>query len=141
MKEFHIYEHKFFGRIEAVKNGFSWPGFLFTIWWLAYKRMWAEFALYLAVIILMPFVINAVGMPIESVAVFNTIFGVSLSIALGLYGNKRYAKHLTKKGYVKIGSIMANSKDDAVYNFINYKKNVNGVVPTRNQNYEEASSV
>ncbi|MEM4385246.1 MAG: DUF2628 domain-containing protein [Candidatus Anstonellales archaeon] len=141
MKEFYIYENKLFGHLEAVKNGFSWPGFFFTLWWLAYKKMWAEFALYLAVVILMPFVISAVGMPTESIAVFNTIFGISLSIALGLYGNKRYAKHLIKKGYVKIGEIVANSKDDAVYNFIIRKKNINGIVPTRNKDYEEASSV
>ncbi|MEM4385973.1 MAG: DUF2628 domain-containing protein [Candidatus Anstonellales archaeon] len=128
MKEFYIYENKLFGHLEAVKNGFSWPGFFFTLWWLAYKRMWVEFALYLvALILIIPALASLSKMPSEITAIFYNIFGLSLSIALGFQGNKRYMKHLEKKGYVKIGEMIAKDKTSAVYNFINYKKNVPNV--------------
>lgn len=39
MKHYKIYEHPA-GRIEAVKQGWSWPAFFFVPTWALFKKMW-----------------------------------------------------------------------------------------------------
>jgi len=39
MKVFKVYKHPVSG-YEAVKVGFSWPGFFWIVTWLLWKRLW-----------------------------------------------------------------------------------------------------
>ncbi len=45
MKTFNLYRHPTQG-FEAVKVGFSWPAFFFTILWMLVKRLWGLAALW-----------------------------------------------------------------------------------------------
>ena len=40
LKSFAIYRHEKSGQVIAIKNGFSWPAFLFLFWWAAVKGHW-----------------------------------------------------------------------------------------------------
>src|SRR3989337_3893601 len=48
MKTFDLYRHPTLG-YEAVKRGFSWPGFFITPLWALSKRMWLGGALLLVI--------------------------------------------------------------------------------------------
>ena len=63
MKQIDVYSHPVHG-FEAVKNGFSWPGFFFTWIWMMLCRMWAGtlvvFGAYAAVIALSELIVIVV---------------------------------------------------------------------------------
>lgn len=131
MKKFYIYENKVINHVEAVKDGFSWPGFLFTLIWLVYKRMWTLVGAYALVITMI--VLAGLSLPKGGSELLSNIFGIAASVWLGLKGNYEYGKHLEKNGYKKIGEILAKDKQSAVYNYIAYRKNTNEIVSSNSQ--------
>lgn len=69
------------GRAEELvflKDGFSWPALLFSLFWLAYQRMWLILCLFGGTMILLFFVLNA----LSSSAAALVIFGAILMFAL-----------------------------------------------------------
>lgn len=113
MRTFDVYKHPIKG-YEAVKQGFSWPGFFFVWIWALIKKMWWCAVFILAVDLLLITIENAL---------FQAGFAASASVLilarLGLYvfigaeGNQWRKNNLLDRGYKKIGTAEASSPDDA----------------------------
>lgn len=112
MKEFKIYQYPE-GRHEAVKQGWSWPGFFFGPIWTLVKKMWGLGAgLLVAVIVLAMF-------PVESaIGLLATLISLGIYVACGINGNRWREKHLSSRGYEHLDTVSASNPDGAIAIFI-----------------------
>ncbi len=105
MKVFGIYEHPDNG-LEAVKKGFSWPGFFFGFFWAIYKKFWVGVAIILGLKLVIYLISSGIHVPDERTAEVVGFAGNSLVwIIPGLFGNKWYASHLIRNGYKLIDTV------------------------------------
>ena len=105
MKEFNVYQHPVRGW-QAVKEGFSWPGFFFGWLWCFVKGLfgWGFAILALAMV---------VGFFVESESVLTGISFV-LAMAIGSQGNEWRCDRLLRKGYSHIGKVTARTSYSAI---------------------------
>lgn len=104
MNQYSILQHPTRG-LEAVKNGWSWPAFLFTWIWAFVKRLYViGWIALLAVMVL-----SSVPIP-EAWLVGNLI----ISIALGAKGNELRVKRLRDSGYEEVATVEARTPDAAL---------------------------
>ena len=104
MKQFSIFQHPTLG-YEAVKNGWSWPAFLFTWIWAFIKRLFLIGWL----VLLLVMALSSIPAP-EVWLVGNLI----ISIAMGAKGNELQVKRLRASGYEEVATVAATTPDAAV---------------------------
>lgn len=104
MKQFSIFQHPTHG-YEAVKNGWSWPAFLFTWIWAFVKRLFLIGWL----VLLLVMALSSIPAP-EVWLVGNLI----ISIAMGAKGNELQVKRLRASGYEEVATVAATTPDAAV---------------------------
>ncbi len=92
MKQFKIFKHPS-GSIEAVKQGWSWPAFLFSFVWAMVKKMWA---IGIGLFVLSLIFISMVGH--EADLLINGI-SIVVSVIFGIYGNSWREK---KSGFARL---------------------------------------
>ena len=86
----------------TVKQGFSWPAFLFGFIWAYYKGLWGYGTILLLLNIVMVVVAQTLlHQPhVNSVAgIMINVIAVTISLYIGLKGNEWLAKDLQRKGY------------------------------------------
>ena len=93
-------------RTLLVKDGFSWPAFIFGPMWLAWKRMWRELAVFIAFFALAALLRHAAPQ-------FGGWLGLLASLLLGFEGNGLYGRALARRGYIETGVIAARELDEA----------------------------
>ncbi len=83
MKQYKVYKHPS-GSTEAVKQGWSWPGFFFSFIWAMVKKMWGLGVGVLIGFFVLGFIIGAAGGALAamrllmlSAIIANIIFGVN----------------------------------------------------------------
>ena len=122
MKQFHIFKHPTLNLYEAVKDGWSWPGFLAGgIWafgiWAFVKRLWRAGTIIL--------VVGAVSLNLpDAVAGLVMLAG---SIAVGALGNEWRTRELRSRGFEPITVVAANTPNGALA--VVASKTLNGVLP------------
>lgn len=117
MKEFKIYQHPT-GKQEAVKQGWSWPGFFFGPIWALVKKLWGLGALLLVAVI----VLSAVPAGTE-VGMLTTLIMLVIYIVCGVNGNKWREKNLVSRGYEHLDTVSAANPDGAIALFIKGQQN------------------
>ena len=105
MKKFILFEHPD-GRKEAVKAGFSWPGFFFSGIWLIVKKLWT---------------VAIIWWVLAFIPVLGTIGCVMITFVCGFTGNDMLRKNFPKRGFEKKATFEANNPDDALAKY--YKEN------------------
>jgi hypothetical protein len=102
--------------IELVKEGFSWPAFIFGPLWLIAKRMWLVLAGFAALWLLvqlsfmvLPGGANAVG-----------IAWLIISLGFGLEANEFHRWTLERKGYRTLAAVAGNSLEDCEHRFFQH---------------------
>jgi hypothetical protein len=118
MAEYRIYEHSREG-VKAVKQGWSWPGFLFGFVWAIFKNMYAAglgaFFLLLAV----TQVGRVLGGGAENAAdQAATVLGALIAVGFGLYGNALFERHLRNRGFSPRGTVSARWAQSARKQFL-----------------------
>ena len=97
-----------------VKEGFSWPGAVLTVFWMLWHRMWLAAALVLAVEILLEFLLILLGA--------NEIARVACQLGLfafvGFAANDWRRAKLFKLSYRDAGVIAAANDDAAFRRFL-----------------------
>lgn len=106
MRQYKIYRHPG-NMVEAVKVGWSWPGFLFSALWCIVKRLWD-------VLLLVLFYQVVLSVLLTSGSTVGIIFGLLPSIVLGVYGNRLRERRLLAHGYVLEAEVQAKNGDEAV---------------------------
>jgi len=115
-----IYEYKIFkspnGKYEAIKQGWSWPGFFFKLWWTLIKRLWYQ-SLIILVGSLVLGTIEVVLEVNESESLF-PFFSFIVGLILGRYGNQWREKNLLKRNHEYKGTLSATSPEKAIEYFL-----------------------
>ena len=94
----------------AVKDGFSWPAFVFSFIWALWHRMW----LVAAAIFVAEF---AVGMLVGLTGfggIVNTAVSLGMALVVGWLANDLLRDHLERRGLSDLGAVIAESGDDAI---------------------------
>jgi hypothetical protein len=110
MKQYKIFKHPS-GAIEAVKQGWSWPAFLFSFIWAVAKKMWA---IGIGLLLLSMIFISMVGAGADLLI---NIVSIIVSVAFGIYGNFLREKNLASRGYEMKKTITAAKPGDAIVRF------------------------
>ena len=115
-KNFHIYKNPI-GMVEAIKNGWSWPGFFNSSLWLIYKGM---FILALQIFVFFAMFVFF-GIPEQIVAVVS----IGIGIYFGVNGNRLYRQFLEKQGYKFFLSVNADNIANAKAQFVEHMQITN----------------
>ena len=115
MRVFTVYKHETKG-YEAVKVGWSWPGFFFGSWWMLVKGFLFSFIFYITAygltsIYYYDLDINA---PYNANDFFVLIISLIFWLYPGFYGNSWLNKKYINKGYIGAKVIPATSKEAAI---------------------------
>ena len=85
MKQYKVYKHPS-GTTEAVKQGWSWPGFFFSFIWAMVKKMWGLGVGVLIGFFVLGMIIGAAGGGSGGDALIN-IVAIIANIIFGVNGN------------------------------------------------------
>ena len=126
MKNYNIYKHSD-GKIEAVKQGWSWPAFFFGGIWALIKQLWMVAGLIFAYAIISSIIIKSVtpsydyyeysGEDLSQAFLLQNIsllIQLGIAIFLGVKGNTLREANLIKRGYECIGNVNAVNPDSAI---------------------------
>lgn len=123
MKNYNVYKHSD-GKIEAVKKGWSWPGFFFSGIWALIKQLWVVAGLIFGFAI----VSNYITMMFEPLNYYDEeevmiylwlsfIFSaiqLAIAVYLGAKGNELRETNLLKRGYTLLTNVNAENPDQAI---------------------------
>ena len=114
MKGYKIFEHPD-GKVEVVKQGWSWPAFVFTFFWLLVKRMWVLAGIIFASFLIIVFIGGVAGGAIEkSLDEILSIANIMIMVVFGLKGNNLKEKNLLSRGFDFRTTLTASNHDGAV---------------------------
>jgi hypothetical protein len=105
MSEFRIYQHPA-QQLEAVKQGWSWPGAIFVAFWALYKKLWV-----IGGSVLTASVLLHVMLPFSSLPFF---FDLACAGVFGYFGNEWREKDLADRGFEPTDSVESSTPDGAV---------------------------
>jgi hypothetical protein len=105
-------------KMAASSVSWNWPAFLFSSIWMLYRKMYAYGFALLAGNIFLNVILKDTP--------FDSIFGIAISIASGVLGNKIYNIHVTKK-ITEIKSVSSDS--EMASRRIAYSGGVNIAIP------------
>ncbi len=114
MKTFDVYNHPTQG-FQAVKQGFGWPAFFFTVIWAFVKKMWGLGFAFFGVIFVLTF-IETVSEQEGSVGgiLIMLLAQLAFYITVGVKGNDWRRGNLVKRGYEHIKTVEAETPDAAI---------------------------
>ena len=95
-----------------LKEGFSWPAFLFGSLWFFYQRMWREFFVVLVFDLAFASLENFVS-PLDGI-----FLHLAFSALIALNANYWLATHLKKKNYQFAGMALGENLASAQINFL-----------------------
>lgn len=117
MKTFAVYQHPSKG-YEAVKRGFSWPAFLFCVWWMLAKRLWTHASIWIVAILACRAIDRLVQDAASVAALLIIVLVMVVSIALWLLpafeGNQWRERALRERGYRSLGTVECETPEAAV---------------------------
>jgi len=118
MKTYKIYVNPQ-GTGEAIKQGWSWPGFFFNIIWALIKKMWLLGGVLLFVSIGLGIVEGTIEVSSGKEAasglnVITSILNIVVSVVFGVNGNKWREKNLLSRGYEYQDTVDAQNPEAAI---------------------------
>lgn len=123
MKKYTMFEYPT-GKIEAVKQGWSWPGFFFTIIWAFFKRMWMLGGILVFAEFVLPYLIGAkegefLGNLIEFIL---WLVNLIMPFVFGANGNHWREQNLLRRGYECRVAVTAATAEGATALYIKNKQ-------------------
>ena len=116
MKTFSIYVNEMTKETQAVKNGFSFPGFFFTWIWALIKGM---VGLGIGLLIVPFFIGFMLGFILLDVGVILSYFvGIAINIYCGVKGNELVGSSLLSKGFQLKDTVTSGSPEQALASYI-----------------------
>jgi hypothetical protein len=118
LRTFKVYKHPTKG-LEAVKVGFSWPGFLFSIIWMLTKKLWGVALLWLGLYVVLGLIQTVTNESEESgaqVLVYLLLAAGcwALNLLPGFKGNQWREANLAKRGFELVGTAQSATPDAAM---------------------------
>lgn len=97
-----------------VKEGFSWPAFVFTFMWALWTRMWLPTVALFAVIVLSGWGMRYLGLGETA----QSVLSLAVAIAVGLIGNDLRRWWLDRQGYYEVAVVTGNNAEEATRRFL-----------------------
>ncbi len=97
-----------------IKEGFSWPAFLFSALWALWHRMWWIALLFIGLML-------GVGLIMELAGLGEALQGAAslgLAVIIGGMANDFRRSHLEKRGFTERGVIAAGDREAALYRYL-----------------------
>lgn len=118
MKTYKIYSSPQ-GQNDAVKQGWSWPGFFFSIIWALIKKMWVLGFSLLVLFLVLGFIEGAIEVSSGEdaalgMAAITGFLNLIIAIIFGINGNKWREKKLISRGFDYKDTVNANNPEAAV---------------------------
>ena len=113
MKQFKVFENPQ-GQFEAVKQGWSWPGFCFGFIWALVKKMWVLGAVIFAIFFGLGVLEEIMGQSGKVIDLFSTILGLIVSLVFGAKGNSMREENLISRGYELADTVSAANTEGAI---------------------------
>jgi hypothetical protein len=114
MKQFDVYHHPIRG-YEAVKIGFSWPGFFFSWIWMLFKRLWGwALVCFLSLCVLNVLSDGYYQAYNDAGMIFVILMKLAIIIMVGIFGNELRTRNLMARGYHLITTTKASNPDAAI---------------------------
>jgi hypothetical protein len=101
----HRPPHSSRDRAVFVKEGFSWPAFLFPLIWLIVKRLWLALALYVLAVAAISAAASAAGLPSGPILALI----LALNLILGFEANDLRRRALLRRGYSEEGPLLGEN--------------------------------
>jgi hypothetical protein len=111
MKTFKVYKHPDLG-YQAVKVGFSWPGFLFSVIWLLAKKLWGHATVVISSIVLLTLIEMSFNNAQTSVMVL--LIELGLYVLVGVNCNEWRTAYLQAHGFELVDTLQAKTPDAAI---------------------------
>jgi hypothetical protein len=92
-----------------IKEGFSWPGFLFPVIWLPIKRLWLALALYVLAVAVLSTVASVADLSSGSLIAL----GLALHFFFGFEANSLYRRALMRRGFTEEGPFLGEDVEEA----------------------------
>jgi hypothetical protein len=118
MKEYKVVEHPI-GKIEPVKQGWSWPAFFFNWVWALIKRMWGIAVTFFLISLFMEIIIDGAEFGIGMIVMF--IVSIVIVFIFGMNGNDWREKNLLSRGFDFRMTVEALNQDHAVSTYLKEK--------------------
>lgn len=96
-----------------VREGFSFPAFLFTPIWLIVRRAWLVFAAYVAVAVLIGVVVKVM----EVDPIVASVASLLISAFIGIEASAIRQRKLEHRGYRHMASVVARNEEQAALQF------------------------
>ncbi len=100
-----------------VKEGFSWPAFLFTGFWALWKRMWLGAAILFAVTFGAALVAAALGVGAEA----RPAVSLGVGALVGYSANDLLRWTLARRGYAEVAVVGGAREDDALRRYLDHE--------------------
>ena len=99
--------------VALVKEGFSWPAFLFNIFWALWHRHWLAVATMFAI----PLAIATLTKVIGFAPAGQTVLNMGWAVIVGMLANDVRRYYLGRGGFVEDGITTGKAPDDALFDY------------------------
>ena len=113
MKQFNVYQSPV-GGLDAVKQGWSWPGLFFAVLWAFIKNLWAIVLAVLLCLIMFSYGLAEEYFEEGEEVIIEFLLPILTGVPFGLYGNRWREEKMLKKGYQYQGTFLAKNPRDAI---------------------------
>lgn len=114
------------GDLVLVKEGFSWPAFVFTFIWALWSRMWLPAIVLFSIIVLAGWGVRYLGFGEDVEGLLSLVIGLSL----GLFGNDLKRWWLDHQGFQEVAIVSGKNAEDATRRFLdNADVAMDGIYP------------
>ncbi|WP_442756494.1 DUF2628 domain-containing protein [Methylocystis sp. JAN1] len=96
-------------KIRFLREGFSWPGFIFGPIWLLWKRAWIAAAAWTLLLV----VIGGAGEILKINKSAMSFVGLAAALILGFEGDRVIAWSLRRRGYAEKDVVIADNEEEA----------------------------
>ena len=97
-----------------VKEGFSWPAFVFNMFWALWYRHWLAAIAFFAI----PLAIATFTKFIGLAPAGQTVLSMGWSVIVGMLANDVRRYYLDCDGFVEDGIVAGTTPDDALYDYL-----------------------
>ena len=114
MKQYRVFHHPS-GKAEAVKQGWSWPASLFSVFWAPFKGLWVLGVGGLLALAGLGYLVASFTDANTAASVMNLML-TAAGILFGVKGNAWREARLIKRGFRLVGTVVAEDAKGATAN-------------------------
>jgi hypothetical protein len=97
-----------------IKEGFSWPAFLFGPLWALADRLWLVTVALVVVLLALGTVLETLGFD----STIQSIVSLAVAILIGAHGNDWRRRTLARRGFREAGVVAARTLDEALARYL-----------------------